>query len=374
MFSRGDRMNIWLAPLIVGIVSSVLSALIVIVDSIVNNYGEVEIDINNGKKKLKVKGGSPLLFTLASENIFVPSACGGRGSCGACKVKVLSDVGEYLPTELPYMSEEEIKENIRLSCQIKVKKDIKIQLPEELFNVKKLTGKVASIKDVTHDIKEVRIKLPEEINFKAGQYVQIVVPPYDKIKQPTQRAYSIASTPSKKDEIDLLIRLVPGGIATTYVHNYLKEGDNLEVIGPFGEFYMRDTDADMICVAGGSGMAPIKSIVLDMYERGITNRNVWYFFGARTEKDLFYVELFKDLEKKWSNFHFIPALSEPIEPEKWSGEVGLITDVMVKYLENVVDKNTKKEGYLCGSPGMINACEKLLNEHGIKDVYYDKFA
>jgi Na+-transporting NADH:ubiquinone oxidoreductase subunit F len=137
---------------------------------------------------------------------------------------------------------------------------------------------------------------------------------------------------------------------------------------------MRDTDADMICVAGGSGMAPIKSIVLDMYERGITNRNVWYFFGARTEKDLFYVELFKDLEKKWSNFHFIPALSEPIEPEKWNGEVGLITDVMVKYLENVVDKNTKKEGYLCGSPGMINACEKLLNEHGIKDVYYDKFA
>ncbi|MBT1247767.1 MULTISPECIES: 2Fe-2S iron-sulfur cluster binding domain-containing protein [unclassified Thermosipho (in: thermotogales)] len=365
-------MNVLLAPLIVGLISAVLSAMIVVVDSIVNNYGEVEININNGKKTLKVQGGRPLLFTLASENIFIPSACGGRGSCGACKVKVLSDVGEYLPTELPYMSKEEIAQNIRLSCQIKVKKNLKIELPEELFNVKKFKGTVISLKNVTHDIKEVKLKLSEEINFKAGQYVQLVIPPYDKIKQPTQRAYSIASTPSKKDEIELLIRLVPGGIATTYVHNYLKEGDVLEVIGPFGEFYMRDTKKDMICVAGGSGMAPIKSIIFDMYEKNILDRNVWYFFGARTEKDLFYVELFRKLEKVWDKFHFIPALSEP--QKDWDGEVGLITDVMVKYLETVVDKETEKEGYLCGSPGMINACETLLKKHGINEVYYDKFA
>ncbi|ABR30512.1 oxidoreductase [Thermosipho melanesiensis] len=365
-------MDVFFAPLIVGLISAVLSSFIVIVDAIVNNYGEVEIDINNGKRKLKVQGGKPLLFTLAEENIFIPSACGGRGSCGACKVKVLSDVGDYLPTELPYMSKEELSENIRLSCQIKVKKDIKIELPEELFNVKKFKVKVISLNNVTHDIKEVRLKLSEEINFKAGQYVQVVIPPYEKIKQPTQRAYSIASTPSKKDEIELLIRLVPGGIATTYVHNYLKVGDELEVIGPFGEFYMRDTQKDMICVAGGSGMAPIKSIIFDMYERGILDRNVWYFFGARTEKDLFYVDMFKELEKKWDKFHFIPALSEP--HGDWKGEVGVITDVMVKYIETVIDKENEKEGYLCGSPGMINACETLMRKHGINEVYYDKFA
>lgn len=369
-------MEIIVAPLVVSMISSALALIIVIVDGIVNNYGEVEIDINNGKKKLKVKGGAPLLHTLSSIGIFVPSACGGRGSCGACKVKVLSDVGPHLPTELPYMSKEEIAENIRLACQIKLKKDIKIYLPEELFNIKKFKGIVEKIKDVTYDIKELRIRLvePNEISFKAGQYVQLVIPPYENIKEPTQRAYSISSSPSDKNHIELLIRLVPGGIATTYVHKYMKEGDLVEVVGPFGEFYMRETNADMIMVAGGSGMAPIKSIIFDMWERGITDRNVWYFFGARSKRDLYYVEMFQELEKKWPKFHFIPALSDPLPEDDWEGETGLITNVLDKYLASVIPQDTPKEGYLCGSPGMINACVQVFDKYGVKDVYYDKFA
>ncbi|PNR95741.1 NADH:ubiquinone reductase (Na(+)-transporting) subunit F [Petrotoga sp. 9PWA.NaAc.5.4] len=366
------------ASLIIGGLSGVLSALIVLVDSLVNNYGEVNIDINNGKKQLKVNGGAPLLITLSEQGIFIPSACGGRGSCGACKVKVLSDIGPILPTEAPLLDTEEIKQNIRLSCQVKVKSDISIEIPEELFIAKKFEGVVESIKNLTYDIKEVKIKLiePPEVEFKAGQYMQLVIPPYEKINEYTQRAYSISSSPSQKSYVEFLIRLVPGGIATTYVHNYLKENDKIELVGPFGEFYMRDTDADMICVAGGSGLAPIKSIVTDMYERNITHRNVWLFFGARSLKDLYYVDFFKDMEKKWDRFHFIPALSEPQPEDNWEGEVGLITDVLDKYFKAKMDQNTSKEGYLCGSPGMINACIKVMTTNGIPEdkIYYDKFA
>lgn len=362
-------------PLVIAAISTAFAIIITIVDSIVNNYGDVEIDINNGKKVLKVKGGSPLLQTLASQGIFVASACGGRGTCGACKVKVLSDVGPYLPTEMPHMSSEDISKNVRLACQVKVKSGIKIELPEELFNIKKYKGVVESLKNVTYDIKELRIKLiePNEISFKAGQYVQIVIPPYGDIKEHTQRAYSISSVPSDKNHVELLIRLVPNGIVTTYVHNYMKEGDATELVGPFGEFYMRDTNADMVMVAGGSGMAPIKSIIFDMYERNITNRRVWFFFGARSARDLYYVELFRDLEKKWPNFHFVPALSEPKPEDNWSGEVGLITNVLEKYLDSMIPKDNVKEGYLCGSPGMISGCIQVFNKYNIKDVYFDKF-
>jgi len=370
--------NALYAALIVGILSAVLAALITIVDSIVNNYGEVTVDINNGSKKLKVNGGTPLLFTLSETGIFIPSACGGKGSCGACKVKILSDVGPILSTEAPLLSDEEMKNNIRLSCQVKVKQDISIEIPEELFSVKQFSTKVESIKDVTHDIKEVKLKLlnPKEVEFKAGQYAQLVIPPYDKIKDSTQRAYSISAQPSIKDSMEFLIRLVPGGIATTYVHNHLKENANIEVVGPFGDFFVRETNADMVCVAGGSGMAPIKSIIYDLYEKGEKNRNIWYFFGARSLKDLFYLDELKDLEKKMPNFKFIPALSEPLPEDDWKGETGLITDVLDKYFKEFISKENDKEGYLCGSPGMINACINVMKSNGLKEekVYYDKFA
>lgn len=371
-------MDILITSVLVAGIGTVLAAIIAVVDLFVNNYGEVDININSGKKILKVKGGSNLLNTLSKSGIFVPSACGGRGSCGACKVKITSDVGPILPTEKPYMSVDEIKNNIRLSCQIKVKNNIEIQLPERLFNIKKFKGTLEKLTDLTYDIKELRIKLdtPDEISFQAGQYVQLVVPPYDKIKNSTQRAYSISSSPSDKNYLELIIRLVPNGIATTYVHKHLKENDKIEFVGPFGEFIRQDTKADMICAAGGSGMAPIKSIIEDMINSNIMNRNIWYFFGANSLRDLYFKEMFEEIEKKYNNFHFIPSLSAPQENDNWAGESGIITNVIDKYLKTIIPSETEKEGYLCGSPGMIDACKKVFTSNNIDKnrIYYDKFA
>jgi len=255
-------------PLAVAGISTILALIISILDKLLNNYGQLDITIN-GKKTLNVRGGSPLLGTLAAEGIFVPSACGGRGSCGACKCKVLTDVGPHLPTETPYLSPDEIARNVRLACQVKVRKNLEIELPEELFSVKKFTSMVESIKDLTYDIKEVLLALEgQEIEFQAGQYVQLVVPPYGEVAESVQRAYSMSSRPSDKKHVELLIRLVPGGIATTWVHKYLKEGQRVEVVGAFGEFHIHDTPAAMICVAGGSGMAPFKSMLHHMNETG----------------------------------------------------------------------------------------------------------
>ncbi|MFP4362274.1 MAG: NADH:ubiquinone reductase (Na(+)-transporting) subunit F [Spirochaetia bacterium] len=371
-------MNFLIAPIAIGSISAILAAIISITDKIVNNYGDVVLNINNGKKELTVKGGNPLLSSLAEQGIFVPSACGGRGSCGACKVKVNSDIGPILPTEGPYLTKEEKSENVRLSCQIKVKTDLDLEIPEELFNIQRYTGKVEKIGDVTHDIKEVLVKLedPETISFTAGQYVQLVIPPYDKIKGSTQRAYSMSSQPSDNTHVEMLIRLVPGGIATTYVHTKMEEGQKIDLVGPFGEFHVQDTEADMICVAGGSGMAPFKSILYEMKEKGITDRTIWYFFGARSKRDLFYLDKMQELEKEWPNFHFVPALSEPQEEDQWDGATGLITDVLDDYFQTKMDKSSEKEGYLCGSPGMIDACIKVMTKNSIPEdkIYYDKFA
>ncbi len=370
-------MEFLIAPIVVAVISGVLAAAISIVDKFVNNYGEVNISVNKGKKVLTLNGGESLLSSLASKEIFIPSACGGRGSCGACKCQVISDVGVHLPTEIPYLEKKEMDENIRLSCQIKVKADIDIMIPEDLFNVKKFKSKVISIKDVTHDIKEVIFDLQgEEINFQAGRYVQLVVPPYNKIKGTTQRAYSMSSKPNDKGVIEVLIRLVPGGIATTWVHTHLEEGMEVELIGPFGDFERSETNATMICVAGGSGMAPFKSILYDMYEKGETDREVWYFFGARTTKDVLYMKEMMELDAKWDNFHFIAALSEPEKGSGWTGETGMITDVLDNYLKTKISTGKDREGYLCGSPGMIGACNNVLtaNTISLEKIYYDNFA
>ncbi len=371
-------MSIWIAPLVVGGIGAILALTIAIIDAIVNNYGEVKIDINRGKKILQTKGGASLLSALSEQEVFIPSACGGRGSCGACKITVLSDIGPILPTEYPLLTPQEQQDGIRLSCQIKLKANIQIQIPEELFIARPYLGVIDSLNDVTHDIKEVRISLekPASIEYQAGQYVQLVIPPYRKIPESTQRAYSMSSNPSQPKTVELLIRRVPNGIATTYVHELLKEGQSIELIGPFGDFYVRDTDADMICVAGGSGMAPIKSILMDLFEKGDQSRHIWYFFGARSKRDLFYLDLFGDLEERWPLFHFIPALSDPLPEDEWKGETGLITDVLDEYLRDRVDSDHAKEGYLCGSPGMINACVQVMKNNGIPEdrIYYDKFA
>lgn len=371
--------QIILGPLVVAGIAAALALVIALVDRVVNNYGEVSIDINHGKKLFKVNGGSSLLSTLASQSLFVPSACGGRGSCGACKVRVLSDVGPILPTETPYLTTDEQSNNVRLSCQVKLKKDIAIELPEELFSVKKFSATVERIRDLTYDIKETIFRLddPKTIEFKSGQYVQIVVPPYDKVKESVERAYSMSSKPGDSDHVELLIRLVPGGLVTTYVHKHLKEGDTMELIGPFGEFCVHDTPAAMVCVAGGSGMAPFKSMFYDMREHdSFPEKDIWYFFGARTTRDMFYLDDLRQLEKEWPRFHFVPALSEPKEDEEWNGDVGLITDVLDRYIKDSIPKEKGLEGYLCGSPGMINACINVMTKNGIEDehIYFDKFA
>ncbi|MBU0926938.1 MAG: 2Fe-2S iron-sulfur cluster binding domain-containing protein [Spirochaetes bacterium] len=368
-----------LGPLVVAGSAAFLALVIALVDRVVNNYGEVSIDINHGKKVLKVSGGSALLGTLASQGLFVPSACGGRGSCGACKVRVLSDVGPVLPTETPYLSPQELADSVRLACQVKLKKDVAIELPEELFSVKKFKATVESIVDVTYDIKQTVFRLddPASIEFASGQYVQIVVPPYGDIKESVQRAYSMSSRPGDSGRVELLVRLVPGGIATTYVHKHLKEGDPVELVGPFGEFRVRDTPAAMVCVAGGSGMAPFKSMFYDMRERdAFPEKEIWYFFGARTTRDMFYLDELRRLEREWPRFHFVPALSEPKPEEGWEGERGLITDVLDRVMKDKVGKDKGMEGYLCGSPGMINACIAVMTKNGIAEssVFYDKFA
>ncbi len=363
--------------LIIGIgaicaVTTVLAIIMVIADATIANYGDVQIKIND-EKEVTVEGGRPLLSSLMGEKVFIPSACGGRGSCGLCKIKVTSDVGDYLPTELPWISEEERAEDIRLSCQLKLKKDISIQIPEELFNVKEYECEVTSIVDLTYDIKQVtlRLKEPAEISYKAGQYIQFQVPEYELTSESVYRAYSMASQPSRNNEVELEVRLVPNGICTTYVFEHLEEGDSVTINGPYGDFRLRDTDARIIFIAGGSGMAPIKSMLYDMDEKN-NPREAIYFFGARAVRDLFLVDEMNELEKKLPNFKFVPALSEPLSEDNWKGETGLITEVLDRHINSV--DNT--EAYLCGSPGMIDAAVAVLTKKGISEdrIFYDKFA
>src|SRR6056297_522700 len=359
------------AVLISGAISIILALFMVIADNTIANYGEVEITVNDDKK-LKVEGGKPLLKTLMDKEIFIPSACGGRGSCGLCKVKVKNDIGGYLPTELPWINEEEKKENIRLSCQVKVKQDIQIEIPKEYLYVKEFKAKVKNIRELSHDIKEVTLKLiePEKIDFKAGQFIQFEVPEYELCDESVYRAYSIASKPSQKNIIELEIRFVPNGICTTYIHKHLNEGEIVTINGPYGDFYLRESEREIIFIAGGSGMAPIKSIIADMKEKNI-QRKTRYFFGARSKKDLFLTDKMKKFESELDDFKFIPALSEPEEEDNWDDETGLITEVVDNYL----DSGENKEAYLCGSPGMIKACVEVLTKNGIpeKFIYFDEF-
>ncbi|MBN2600765.1 MAG: 2Fe-2S iron-sulfur cluster binding domain-containing protein, partial [Candidatus Marinimicrobia bacterium] len=243
----------------------VLAILLVLAEKRILNYGECTISINGGEKELKVAGGLSLLSSLAENDIFIPSACGGRGSCAYCKLKVLDGGGAIGPVEEPYLNDEERKTNVRLSCQVKVRNDLKIEIPKELFSVKRFTGVVEHKKPLTYDITELRITLtnPAIIDFIAGQYIQLESKEY-KGRESVMRAYSIASVPSNNRSIELNIRLVPDGICTSWVFDYLKEGQEVNFSGPYGEFRLSETDAPIIFIAGGSGMAPIWSILRDM--------------------------------------------------------------------------------------------------------------
>jgi Na+-transporting NADH:ubiquinone oxidoreductase subunit F len=353
-------------------INLVLTVLLLLADATIANYGSCTVTVN-GEKRLTVEGGRSMLASMKQEQIFIPSACGGRGSCGLCKVVVLDGAGPLLPTELPWLSPEEQRAQVRLACQVKVKRDLQIRIPEALFSVRQYQTEVSSLIDLTHDIKQVTLKLlePREITFSAGQYIQLEVPPYALTDEPVYRAYSVSSSAAQKDSVELEIRYVPNGICTTYVHRHLKVGDRVSINGPYGEFRLCDSGREMICIAGGSGMAPIKSILLEM-ARTRNPRKCRYFFGARARRDLFLLDEMRQLEQTLPDFRFIPALSAPDEGDAWEGERGLITEVVSRHVSDA----SQAEAYLCGSPLMIDACVKILREKGIPEerIFYDKFA
>jgi Na+-transporting NADH:ubiquinone oxidoreductase subunit F len=305
--------------------------------------------------------------------IFVPSACGGRGTCAYCKVKVLEGGGPVLPTETPYLTQEEVDEGVRLSCQCKVREDLKIRIPEELFLIREFQTRVEKLVQLTSDIKGVRLKILDSgdgITFKPGQYIQLKVPEYDLCPESVYRAYSISSCASECDAIELVITKVTGGACSTYVHDYLKDGEELTINGPYGDFYLRESDSEMFMIATGSGLAPIKSILHQM-EREKNQRKATLFFGAKRREDLFYHDELEEFEKTLPNFKYIPTLSRATDEDEWDGERGRVTDLIEKYIPEGADV----EVYICGSPAVVDSCEDSLKNKGIPEdrVFYDKF-
>lgn len=350
-----------------------LAALLVVADRYLRDYGTCRITVNGGERVLEVPGGSSLLSLLSAQHIFIPSACGGSGTCGLCKLKVTAGGGSVLPTEEPHLSPAESKGGVRIACQLKVRRDLEIEIPRALFAIREYRAVVTDIGELTHDIRLLRLELiaPETLDFVPGAYVQLLTPAYADSPAAVYRAYSLASDPRDPRHIDLIIRLVPKGICTTWVFNYLKVGDRVTFNGPHGEFCIAATDAEMIFIAGGSGMAPFRSILIEM-RHSRNPRRTRFFFGAVTRRDMFYLEEMKEFERDLPDFRFIPALSKPGPDDAWTGEVGLITDVVGRHYPD----GTGKEAYLCGSPGMIDACIKVLTAHGMPadKVHFDKFA
>lgn len=348
------------------------AALLLVAERYLASYGPCRIEINRGSKTLNVEGGKPLLALLTSRQIFIPSACGGRGTCAYCKVKILSGAPPIAPTELTLLTPQELADNVRISCQVKVRNDLAIEIPENLFLVKRFTAAVERIRDLTHDIKELRLRLldPPEIQFTPGQYIQLEVPPYGDNPEPVYRAYSISSTPSDRGHVELIIRLVPGGICTTWVFTRLKPGDTVAFNGPHGDFRLSDTPREMVWIAGGSGMAPFWGMARHMLQHRI-QRPCTYFFGAVATRDLFFLDEFRQLEAQLPTFRFVPALSGNPHDDGWTGERGLITHVVDRH----VAAGDDKEAYLCGSSGMIDAAVKVLKAKGITEerIFYDKF-
>ncbi len=355
--------------LVLSAISLILGVLLVLADMYLADYGECRLIIN-GEKEFTVRGRSTILSYLSANKIFIPSACGGKATCGLCKGRVVTDVGPLLPTERPFMDRDEVAVNTRLLCQVKVKQDTEILIPEEYFLVKEFRSVVEKITVMTHDTRMFRFRLeePDEITFKPGQFVQFRIPGAGE-----ERAYSIASSPNEKNIIELIVRLVPGGLCTTYMFNKLKEGDEIYLTGPYGDFFLREeTEDPLVCVAGGSGSAPIRSIITYLAEKG-SNREIWSFYGGRRPQDIYLTEYYRDLSGKLPNLTHVPAISEPTpEDEKeWDGETGLITEVIERHLQDV----SSFEAYMCGPPAMLHYSTLLLKKMGIDEnrVYFDEF-
>ncbi|WP_253377550.1 NADH:ubiquinone reductase (Na(+)-transporting) subunit F [unidentified bacterial endosymbiont] len=367
------------------------------------NAGEVLIDINGDPQhQIRAPAGDKLLNTLSAQGIFISSACGGGGSCGQCRITVKEGGGDILPTELASITRREAKEGCRLACQVAVRQDMKIELAEEIFGVKKWVCEVISNDNKATFIKELKLKIPdgESVPFRAGGYIQIECPAHtvayrdfdipqeyrsdwDKfdlfrfvsdVKEPTLRAYSMANYPEEEGIIMLNVRIatppasmyVPPGVMSSYIWS-LKPGDKVTISGPFGEFFARETDAEMVFIGGGAGMAPMRSHIFDQLKRLGSKRKISFWYGARSLKEMFYAEEFEQLARENPNFTFHVALSDPLPEDNWTGYTGFIHQVL---FENYLKQHSAPEDcefYLCGPPMMNAAVITMLHSLGVED-------
>ena len=356
------------AMAVTGGIGAALAILLTMAGRWFADYGDCSVKIND-EEPFVVKGGCKLLDALYGRRIFIPSACGGQGTCGFCKVRVLQGGGTVLPTELPYLNDEETAGNVRLACQVKVKEDMVVRVRPDFLKVVEFTGQVKATRMVTHDTRELLIDLvePSDILFKPGQYVQVMVPDQ---AEPTYRAYSISSVPRNTGEIELLVRLIPGGLGSTYLHR-VEVGDSVLLTGPYGDFELsRDADTEIVCVGGGCGMAPMRSIIRHLGELDPA-RKCRLFFGARTADDVMYRDEFDELARGMKHFDVHYAVSEPGHHTEWDGETGFIHESVARHL----DEGVNCQAFLCGPPAMIEAVLGVLEEKGVgKDrIFYDEF-
>ena len=371
--------------------------------------GDAKILINgDNEKSPTVKPGGSLLSSLSNQSIFIPSACGGGGTCSQCKCQVLSGGGDILPTEVSHFSRSEIKDNYRLACQVKVKGDMEVKIPDEIFNIKKWECTVKSNYNVATFIKELVLELPEgeSLDFESGGYIQIDIPEYelkfsefeveteyredwDKFKMwdlkaqnnnPEEfRAYSMANHPAEGNIVMLNVRIAhpppnkwdaPPGIASSYIFN-LKPGDKVVISGPYGDFFIKDTDREMVYIGGGAGMAPLRSHLFHLFHTLKTGRKVSYWYGARSKREMFYDNHFKKIAEKFPNFSYNVALSDPTLEDNWDGYKGFIHQIVLDNYLSKHDDPTEIEYYMCGPPMMNSAVSKMLDDLGVDNEMID---
>ncbi|MCB9664989.1 MAG: NADH:ubiquinone reductase (Na(+)-transporting) subunit F [Alphaproteobacteria bacterium] len=387
-----------------------LVAMLMVARSQLVPQGDVTITINESKQ-LKVKPGSSLLSTLAAEKVFIPSACGGGGTCAQCKCQVIDGGGDVLPTETGHLTLRERKDHWRLGCQVRVKQDMKIEVPEEIFGIQRFPCTVKSNDNCATFIKELVLDIDDgkTLDFKAGGYIQIDIPRYelaftefdigeeyredwDKFKvwdyrcknaeDGVYRAYSMANHPAEGQIVMLNVRIatpprgldVPPGIASSYIFN-LKPGDKVTISGPYGEFFIQDTQREMIYVGGGAGMAPLRAHLFHLFHTLKTGRKVSYWYGARSLREMFYWEHFTEIEKEFPNFRFVLALSDPMPQDDWKGPTGFIHQVLLDDYLKDHDAPEDCEYYMCGPPPMVNAVMRMLDSLGVakEDIHFDDF-
>ncbi|MGE3508027.1 MAG: NADH:ubiquinone reductase (Na(+)-transporting) subunit F [Vicinamibacterales bacterium] len=375
--------------------------------------GPVTIVINDDTSNaLTVPAGGTLLGTLAACDIFVPSACGGKGTCGVCKAEVFEGGGTLLPTERSHVTRGEARHGVRLTCQVKVKQDMRIGLEPAIFAARQWRCRVRSNHNVATFIKELVLELPagESVPFRAGGYIQIQVPPHEvryadfdiepayradwdkfnmwryvsKVDETVSRAYSMANYPEEHDIIMLNVRIasppprgpedIPPGKASSYIFG-LKPGDEVTISGPFGEFFARETNAEMMFIGGGAGMAPMRSHIFDQFRRLKTTRTVTFWYGARSLREAFYIEDFDAIQREAANFTWSLALSEPLPGDNWTGSTGFIHQVVFEEYLKTHPAPEDVEYYLCGPPQMLSACMRMLDDLGVQrdNILFDDF-